>query len=146
VFEAIFGWRQAEPTLEDLSCDLLHPDLVRALREAQTVGLSEDYRFPGNRRPYHHQLLAWRALKDSGPAQSVLVTSGTGSGKTECFLIPILNDLCFELEQRCCLADCSTGKLPLCFRAEAVRIPALGRPVGKRWEVEYPGKGVGQRS
>ncbi len=29
----------------------------------------------------------------TGEPQSVLVTSGTGSGKTECFLFPILSDL-----------------------------------------------------
>jgi DEAD/DEAH box helicase domain-containing protein len=37
-------------------------------------------------------MAAWRALA-AEPPQSVIVTSGTGSGKTECFLIPVLNDL-----------------------------------------------------
>nr|MBP9603281.1 hypothetical protein [Chromatiaceae bacterium] len=41
VFEAIFGWKQADPTIGDLSGGLLHPDLVRALRDAHTQGLSE---------------------------------------------------------------------------------------------------------
>jgi DEAD/DEAH box helicase domain-containing protein len=45
-------------------------------------------------------LEAWRALIEGQPPRSVLVTSGTGSGKTECFLIPILNDLAGELERR----------------------------------------------
>ncbi len=100
VFEAIFGWKQADPTLGDLSGDLLHPDLVRALRDAHTQGLSEDYRFPSDRRPYTHQLAAWQTLSETDPVHSVLVTSGTGSGKTECFLVPILNDLSRELERR----------------------------------------------
>lgn len=43
---------------------------------------------------------AWQTLIQDQPPRSILVTSGTGSGKTECFLIPILNDLAVELEQR----------------------------------------------
>ncbi|HHW76087.1 MAG TPA: DEAD/DEAH box helicase, partial [Xanthomonadaceae bacterium] len=100
VFEASFGWQPAERTLGRLEGKLLHPDLVRALREPQKKGLSEDYSFPARRRPYRHQLEAWQTLIQSQPPRSILVTSGTGSGKTECFLIPILNDLAVELEQR----------------------------------------------
>lgn len=100
VFEASFGWRPAELTLGGLEGKLLHTDLVRALREPQSKGLSEDYSFPAQQRPYRHQLEAWRTLLEGQPPRSVLVTSGTGSGKTECFLIPILNDLAAELEQR----------------------------------------------
>lgn len=100
VFEATFGWQPAELTLGGLEGKLLHPDLVRALREPEKSGLTEDYTFPARQRPYRHQLEAWRALIEAKPLRSVLVTSGTGSGKTECFLIPILHDLASELEQR----------------------------------------------
>ncbi len=100
VFEAIFGWRQADQSLGDLSGNLLHPSLVRALSNAHRQGLAEDYRFPVDRKPYAHQLMAWRTLKEKNPVRSVLVTSGTGSGKTECFLVPILNDLSQELDHR----------------------------------------------
>ena len=100
VFEAGFGWQPAERTLGGLEGKLLHPALVGALREPQKKGLSEDYSFPARRRPYRHQLDAWRALIEDHPPRSVLVSSGTGSGKTECFLIPILNDLAAELERR----------------------------------------------
>ena len=100
VFEAGFGWQPAERTLGGLEGKLLHPALVGALREPQKKGLSEDYSFPARRRPYRHQLEAWRALIEGQPPRSVLVSSGTGSGKTECFLIPILNDLAAELERR----------------------------------------------
>lgn len=98
VFEASFGWRQADVTLGGLNGTLLHPDLVQALREPQRQGLSDDYRFPARQRPYRHQLEAWRALLEA--QRSILVSSGTGSGKTECFLIPILSDLATELERR----------------------------------------------
>jgi DEAD/DEAH box helicase domain-containing protein len=97
VLEASFGWQPADVTLGGLTGTLLHPDLVRALREPERVPGGEDYRFPARRRPYRHQLQAWQAARDG---LSVLVTSGTGSGKTECFLIPILDDLARELEER----------------------------------------------
>lgn len=100
VFEATFGWLSAQPTLGDLEGRLLHPQLVRALAEPAKGNLPEDYSFPRSRRPYGHQLRAWQALIEGQPPRSVLVTSGTGSGKTECFLIPILNDLATELETR----------------------------------------------
>jgi len=40
--------------------------------------------------PYAHQLNAWSRLSRE-PSLPTLVTTGTGSGKTECFLLPILN-------------------------------------------------------
>ncbi|MEY3903546.1 MAG: hypothetical protein RL189_2852 [Pseudomonadota bacterium] len=42
--------------------------------------------------PYAHQLKAWSRLS-AEPSLPTLVTTGTGSGKTECFLLPILNYL-----------------------------------------------------
>lgn len=44
--------------------------------------------------PYEHQYLAWKALTNIGPEKrSMVVTTGTGSGKTECFMLPLVNDL-----------------------------------------------------
>lgn len=99
VFEATFGWQQADRNLGELDGKLLHTDLVKALSEPQKKGLVEDYSFPVKQKPYRHQLEAWQALIEAEPRRSVLVSSGTGSGKTECFLIPILNDLTTEIEQ-----------------------------------------------
>ena len=47
---------------------------------------------PNHPVPYLHQLQAWQRLnsKDRDP-QPTLITTGTGSGKTEAFLIPILD-------------------------------------------------------
>jgi len=59
--------------------------LIKALTKPQKKGLIEDYTFSATQRPYRHQLEAWRALIEAEPKRSVLVTSGTGSGKTECF-------------------------------------------------------------
>jgi DEAD/DEAH box helicase domain-containing protein len=49
---------------------------------------------PEDFRPYRHQELAWERL-DSRAGRSTLVATGTGSGKTECFLFPIL-DHCYR--------------------------------------------------
>lgn len=42
--------------------------------------------------PYRHQERAWERLSTlHGPARPTLVTTGTGSGKTESFLVPVLD-------------------------------------------------------
>ncbi|MDR1847582.1 MAG: DEAD/DEAH box helicase [Bacteroidales bacterium] len=44
--------------------------------------------------PYEHQYQAWKALTNTGGAKkSMVVTTGTGSGKTECFMLPLVNNL-----------------------------------------------------
>ena len=47
--------------------------------------------------PYKHQIEAFNQLttKDGHRPQNTLITTGTGSGKTECFLYPIL-DYCYK--------------------------------------------------
>lgn len=48
-------------------------------------------------KPYEHQYLSWNTLlngKDvDGNPMSICVTTGTGSGKTECFMLPLAKDL-----------------------------------------------------
>ncbi|WP_445548797.1 DEAD/DEAH box helicase, partial [Frankia sp. CiP1_Cm_nod2] len=47
---------------------------------------------PANFTPYEHQAKAFERLSTlHGPARPTLVTTGTGSGKTESFLIPVLD-------------------------------------------------------
>ncbi|GAA1900378.1 DEAD/DEAH box helicase [Streptomyces sodiiphilus] len=49
--------------------------------------------------PYRHQELAWERLSTlHGPARPTLVTTGTGSGKTESFLVPVLDHCLRERE------------------------------------------------
>lgn len=50
--------------------------------------------------PYKHQLQAFRQLsmKNGHSPEPTLLTTGTGSGKTECFLYPIL-DYCYHCNQ-----------------------------------------------
>ena len=87
VFEAAPSWETADCTLNDLAGGLLHRDLVKALDEVN------EERIPRDRRPWSHQLAAWEAARGG---LSCVVSSGTGSGKTECFMIPILDDLIRE--------------------------------------------------
>src|SRR4051794_23616203 len=85
VLEGAHPFVTADATMAALAGSLLHPDLVAAL---DGLPAGHDYRFPRTRRPFLHQAEAWSLLEKPEP-QSVLVTSGTGSGKTECFLFPI---------------------------------------------------------
>ena len=90
VFEAMFPWETDEVLMSDLAGKLLESCLVDAM-DRPPAELA-DQRFGADWHPYVHQVAAWRQLmKDE--KRSVVVTSGTGSGKTECFLVPILNDL-----------------------------------------------------
>ncbi len=40
---------------------------------------------------YVHQEAAWRNLESEGVAANTIIATGTGSGKTECFLYPVLD-------------------------------------------------------
>lgn len=50
--------------------------------------------------PYKHQVEAWKALLSAkqAPYSSMVVTTGTGSGKTECFMAPLIADLASRQE------------------------------------------------
>lgn len=52
--------------------------------------------FDPDRPLYSHQA---RAIKKALSGNNFAVVTGTGSGKTECFLLPILNDILREFEQ-----------------------------------------------
>lgn len=97
VFEPTFGWQESTETMSSLAGgNMLHQRLARAM-ESPPKDLAQEYTFPGNRHPFTHQLAAWDILNRAVP-QSLVVTSGTGSGKTECFLVPVLNQLAKEID------------------------------------------------
>ena len=76
VFQSMFGWE----TAQDSSWrSALNPTVIEKLG----IGSRFD--------PYEHQAKSWKALRDG---KSIVVTSGTGSGKTECFMYPVIGDLC----------------------------------------------------
>lgn len=89
LFEQTFGWEESDLTMEELAAKegLLSKEIVASLDNKA----NGRYRFGATWRPFTHQLSSWRSLLQN--KRSVVVTSGTGSGKTECFMIPILEDL-----------------------------------------------------
>ena len=98
LFEAIFPWKEGEATFSALAGNLLTQSTVNALGteqkikdEGKSIDLSNQV-LKGSLKPYTHQIEAWNILQRPTPT-SIVVTSGTGSGKTECFMVPILNDL-----------------------------------------------------
>lgn len=96
VFEPLFEWERYGSTMTDLvKQGLLPASLVDAM-DAPPAELTEE-RFAKDWRPYAHQVRAWKALADNAK-RSIIVTTGTASGKTECFLVPILADLAHELK------------------------------------------------
>ena len=53
---------------------------------------------PNKFSPYYHQYKSWNALLNEN--KSIVVTSGTGSGKTECFMVPLIHDLTKDQKER----------------------------------------------
>jgi ATP-dependent helicase YprA (DUF1998 family) len=98
VIEAAPDYTRSDETLAAFEGSLLHPATIAALDGADDLR-PDRYRFPRGQRPFTHQVEAWRLLTDPAVNRSVLISSGTGSGKTECFLVPILDHLARSTQQ-----------------------------------------------
>lgn len=61
-----------------------------------SLGGEDAHRFDPDRRLYRHQV---RAIRKAKQGRNYVVVTGTGSGKTECFLLPIINDILEEFER-----------------------------------------------
>lgn len=86
VFQATFPWEDSDKRF-DQTTDVFLPEFITALDGIK----DEEFRFPKDRHPYKHQLESWRNLLID--KKSIAVTTGTGSGKTECFMLPVLHDI-----------------------------------------------------
>ena len=91
VFQSIFPWEDSKENFGEHASKLniLSESFVNAL---SSDNVDEDLRFPLDRHPYKHQTKSWKTML-SGEDKTIVVTSGTGSGKTECFMIPVLQDI-----------------------------------------------------
>ena len=99
VFQSVFPWESDKHRIGDL-CGLLGESFIDALDKAvfsepmtdndKEVKV-ENVAFPKNINPYLHQVKSWEAVLKK--RKSILVTTGTGSGKTECFMVPVLKQL-----------------------------------------------------
>ena len=98
VFQSIFPWESSEHTFAEHASTLrvLKPEFVKALSGNK---VDSEQRFPEDRRPYKHQTESWKAMLGEAKGKTIVVTSGTGSGKTECFMVPVLQDLVNQNKQ-----------------------------------------------
>lgn len=88
VFQPTFPWESSELSFKETKY-ILDIKFIKSLDN-----ISNGYRFPLDQHPYKHQINSWDILLNQ--KKSIVVTSGTGSGKTECFMIPVLQDLIRE--------------------------------------------------
>lgn len=99
VFQSIFPWDESKDNFEQHASKLhiLTQSFVDALSSPEIKG---EFRFPKDRHPYKHQTNSWKTML-SEKKKTIVVTSGTGSGKTECFMIPVLQDIALRNEKDC---------------------------------------------
>ncbi len=91
VLEALFEYETQPHPLANL--DFLHVKTIDLLDNPPKE--HRERRFSKLLHPYKHQVAAWKSLK-AEPCRSAIISTGTASGKTECFLVPILDDLVRE--------------------------------------------------
>nr|WP_246200094.1 DEAD/DEAH box helicase [Maribacter luteus] len=86
VFQNTFPWEQSKLKFGEAN-GVFNQEFINALDTIK----DEDFQFPKARHPYKHQLESWDTLLNK--KKSIAVTTGTGSGKTECFMLPVLHDI-----------------------------------------------------
>ena len=86
VFQNTFPWEPSKESFGDLK-HIFKEDFIDALNNVK----NKEYQFPKTRIPYKHQIESWDALLNK--KKSIAVTTGTGSGKTECFMLPVIQDI-----------------------------------------------------
>ncbi|GAB1858041.1 DEAD/DEAH box helicase [Flavobacteriaceae bacterium MHTCC 0001] len=86
VFQNTFPWEQDLLTFGQTS-NIFKQEFIDALDAIK----DPDFQFPKTRHPYKHQLKSWKMLLNRN--KSIAVTTGTGSGKTECFMLPVIHDI-----------------------------------------------------
>jgi DEAD/DEAH box helicase domain-containing protein len=86
VFQGTFPWEQDERTFGETT-NVFQKKFINALDSIK----DPEFQFPTDRHPYKHQVESWKKLLID--KKSIAVTTGTGSGKTECFMLPVLHDI-----------------------------------------------------
>lgn len=90
-------------TIRDLTSSELSPLFLELektkYQKNENPLLTKKYKIglPVDRPLYNHQI---NAIKKCNEKRNLVVTTGTGSGKTECFLIPVINELLREKEEK----------------------------------------------
>jgi len=86
VFQTAFPWEPSSLNFAQTN-NIFNDHFIEKLATVKNV----EFRFPKERMPYKHQVDSWDSLINQ--KKSIAVTSGTGSGKTECFMLPVLYDI-----------------------------------------------------
>jgi superfamily II DNA/RNA helicase len=86
VFQNTFPWEQGSKSFGECTNEF-DIDFINTLDAIK----NEEYQFPKTRYPYKHQIKSWNSLLNK--KKSIAVTTGTGSGKTECFMLPVIHDI-----------------------------------------------------
>ena len=87
IFQSMFPWNKtSDPNWRNY----INSEVIK-LQEDRATAKGRTY------VPFSHQTESWKELQQGN---SIVVTSGTGSGKTECFMLPILSDLYEKKQQR----------------------------------------------
>jgi Lhr-like helicase len=86
LFEPLAPYESSQKSIHDACA---HLGVPRDVADFLSIGLLDDPAI----KLHRHQLDAWEA---SRRGRAVVVTSGTGSGKTECYLVPIFSALLEE--------------------------------------------------
>ena len=86
IFQNTFPWEQGNISFKETTA-IFQKKFIKALATIK----DEEFQFPNDRKPYKHQLESWETLLNQ--KKSIAVTTGTGSGKTECFMLPVLHDI-----------------------------------------------------
>ncbi|MFI3211345.1 MAG: DEAD/DEAH box helicase, partial [Peptostreptococcaceae bacterium] len=106
----------------DISDSFEQGNSLNELIEQKKVSKSfKKINIPHNRALYSHQQ---KSLEQVSSGQNVVVSTGTGSGKTESFLIPVLNDLLKEYESN---TLCSGGRTLIIYPMNALANDQIGR-------------------
>ncbi|WP_028872941.1 DEAD/DEAH box helicase [Psychroserpens burtonensis] len=86
IFQNTFPWKEGNYTFGETTA-IFKKEFIKALATIK----DPDFQFPIDRKPYKHQIESWQTLLNQ--KKSIAVTTGTGSGKTECFMLPVLHDI-----------------------------------------------------
>lgn len=96
VIKDLFAPKKAVPVVQCMN-SYVSVHSVSGEEARATVGTLWDKPKPKSYDPYEHQYQCWKTLlqekSEDGKPMSICVTTGTGSGKTECFMMPLVHDL-----------------------------------------------------
>lgn len=87
VFQSTFSWENVD---NDNWRSSLNHEVWKKLERIRQKKAQKEGKVFKPFVPFRHQAESWEAL---AKGKSIVVTSGTGSGKTECFMYPVLSDL-----------------------------------------------------